>query len=80
MEEFVINMESDSFTIVQIMICLKPIGLRKHATQQKQTFIFCGVDDHHHNEKHDNRIKDVTIGASTALLHAAHNWTNAIHA
>ena len=46
----------------------------------KQTLSFCGVNAHHQNGKAENRIKDVTTGARTALLHAAHRWPKAIHA
>ena len=38
-----------------------------------QTLTFCGVNAHHQNGKAENRIKDVTQGARTALLHAASN-------
>ena len=45
----------------------------------KQTLNLCGVNAHHQNRKPENIIKDVTTGAMTALLHAYHCWTNAIH-
>jgi hypothetical protein len=45
-----------------------------------QTLSFCGVNAHHQNGKAENRIKDVTENARTALLHAAHRWPKAIHA
>ena len=41
-------------------------------TMANQTISFCGVNAHHQNEKAENRIKDVTTGNRTALLHAAH--------
>ena len=43
-----------------------------------KTLSFCGVNAHHHNGKAENRIKDVTEGARTALLNASHLWTTAI--
>lgn len=46
----------------------------------QQTLSFCGVNAHHQNGKAESRVKDVTIGARTALLHAAHRWPKAIHA
>ena len=45
-----------------------------------QTLSFCGVNAHHQNGKAENRIRDVTQGARTALLHANHRWPKAIHA
>ena len=44
-----------------------------------QTMLFCGVNAHHQNVKAENRVKDVTIGTTTSLLHAAHRLPNAIH-
>jgi hypothetical protein len=38
-----------------------------------QTLSFCGVNAHHQNGKTKNRIKDITTGGRTALLHAAHH-------
>jgi hypothetical protein len=45
-----------------------------------QTLSFCGVNVHHQNGKAENRIKDVTTGGRTALLHVAHRWPKAIDA
>jgi hypothetical protein len=45
-----------------------------------QTLSFCGVNAHHQNGKAENRIKDVTQGARTSLLHASHRWPQAINA
>ena len=44
-----------------------------------QRLSFCGVNAHHQNGKAESRIKDITMGARTALLHAAHRWPEAIH-
>jgi hypothetical protein len=53
----------------------------KEAIQKsQQTLSFCGVNAHHQNGKAEVRIKDVTTGARTALLHAAHRWPKAIDA
>jgi hypothetical protein len=49
----------------------------KHANQ---TLSFCGVNAHHQNGKAENRIKLVTEGARTALLHASHCWPAAVNA
>jgi hypothetical protein len=35
---------------------------------------------HHQNGKAENRIRDVTTGARTSLLHAAHRWPKALNA
>jgi hypothetical protein len=43
-----------------------------------QTLSFCGVNAHHQNGRAERRIKDITEGARTALLHAAHRWPKAI--
>eukprot|EP00980_Cylindrotheca_fusiformis_P016832 scaffold5080_cov130-Cylindrotheca_fusiformis.AAC.1 len=45
-----------------------------------QSLTFCGVNAHHQNGKAENRIKLVTEGARTALLHAAHRWPKAVNA
>ena len=37
-----------------------------------QSMTFCGVNAHYQNGKAERRIKDVTEGARTALLHASH--------
>ena len=43
-----------------------------------QTLSFCGVNAHHQNGKAENRIKDVSDGARTALLNISHRWPKAI--
>lgn len=48
--------------------------------QAGQSLTFCGVNAHHQNGKAERRIKDVTEGARTALLHAVHRWPKAIDA
>ena len=45
-----------------------------------QTLSFCGPNAHHQNGKAENRIKDLTTHARTALLHAAHRWPEAVNA
>ena len=45
-----------------------------------QTLSFCGVNAHHQNGVAERRIRDVTEGARTALLHATHRWPKAVHA
>ena len=37
-----------------------------------QTLSFCGVNAHHQNGVAERRIRNVTEGAQTALLHATH--------
>ena len=43
------------------------------------TMSFCGVNSHHQNSNSEKRVKDITIGNRTSLLHAAHRWPNEIH-
>ena len=45
-----------------------------------QTLSFCGVNAHHQNGRAERKIKNITEGARTALLHASHRWPKAIHA
>jgi hypothetical protein len=45
-----------------------------------QTLSFCGPNAHHQNGKAENRIKDITTGGRTQLLHASHRWPKAIDA
>ena len=52
----------------------------KESLNTWETLSFFGVNTHHKNGKAENRIKDVTTGARTALLHAYHLWPNATHA
>ena len=49
------------------------------AQHAKQTILFCGVNVHHQNSRAERRIRDVTEGATAALLHASHHWPKAIH-
>ena len=48
--------------------------------RSNQTISFCGVNAHHQNGKAERRIRDITEGARTALLHASHRWPKAIDA
>mmetsp|Transcript_15936 Transcript_15936/g.23133 ORF Transcript_15936/g.23133 Transcript_15936/m.23133 type:complete len:133 (+) Transcript_15936:837-1235(+) len=43
---------------------------RSSIEKANQSLSFCGVNAHHQNGKAKNRIKDITQGACTALLHA----------
>ena len=43
-------------------------------TMAQQSLSFCGVNSHHQNGKAEESIMDVTEGARTSLLHAAHRW------
>ena len=51
---------------------------KAYVTKAQQTLSFCGVNSHHQNGKAEQRIKDVTEGARTSLLHAAYRWPNAV--
>ena len=43
-----------------------------------QTITFCGVGAHHQNGVAERHICNITKGASTMLLHAAHQWPKTI--
>ena len=47
-------------------------AFKSSISRSGQGLSFCGVNAHHQNGKAENRIKDVTTGARTALLHASH--------
>ena len=53
-------------------------AFKASVTKAQQTLSFCGVNAHHQNGKAEQRIKDVTEGARTSLLHAAHRWPKAV--
>ena len=53
---------------------------RNSVEKAGQGLTFCGVNAHHQNGKAERKIKEVTEGARTALIHAAHRWPKAIHA
>ena len=52
--------------------------LKASVNKAQQTLSFCGVNAHHQNGKAEQRIKDVTEGARTSILHAAHRWLKAV--
>ena len=41
--------------------------------KSNQVIYFCGVNAHHRNSKAERRIRDITEGACTALLHYSHH-------
>ena len=53
---------------------------KESVDQSNQTLSFCGPNAHHQNGKAENRIKDITTHARTALLHTAHRWPKAVNA
>ena len=53
-------------------------AFKASVTKAQQTLSFCGVNAHHQNGKSEQRIKDVTEGTRTSLLHAAHRWPKAV--
>ena len=55
------------------------VAFKASIIQANQTISFCGVNAHHQNGRAERRIRDVTEGARTALLHASHRWPKAIH-
>ena len=47
-------------------------GFRDDCTFSNQTITFCGVKSHHQNGIAECKIKDITLGSRTLLLHAKH--------
>ena len=53
-------------------------NFKQSISKASQTISFCGVNAYHQNVRAENRIKDLTTNARTALIHAAHRWPDAI--
>ncbi len=47
-------------------------GFRDDCTSSNQRITFCGVGNHHQNGIAERKIKDITLGGRTLLLHAKH--------
>jgi hypothetical protein len=47
-------------------------GFWDDCTLSNQTITFCGVGSHHQNGSAEQKIKDITLGGCTLLLHAKH--------
>ncbi len=45
-------------------------GFQDNCTQSNQVITFCGVSSHHQNGIAEQKIKDITLGGRTLLLHA----------
>jgi hypothetical protein len=45
-------------------------GFRDECNRSNQTITFCGVGSHHQNGIAERKIKELTLGARTLLLHA----------
>ena len=45
-------------------------GFRNDCVSNNQTITFCGVGSHHQNGIAEHKIKAITLGAWTLLLHA----------
>jgi hypothetical protein len=45
-------------------------GFRDDCTSSNQTITFCGIRSHHQNGIAERKIKDITLGGQTLLLHA----------
>jgi hypothetical protein len=50
--------------------CFADKGFRDDCTSSNQTITFCGIGSHHQNGIAERKIKDVTLGGQTLLLHA----------
>jgi hypothetical protein len=58
--------------------CFADKGFRNDCTSSNQTITFCGVGSHHQNGIAEGKIKDITLGGQTLLLHAKHMFPNYI--
>ncbi len=47
-------------------------GFQDDCAQSNQIITFCGVGSHHQNGIAEQKIKDITLGRRTLLLHAKH--------
>ena len=50
--------------------CFADKGFRDECIASNQTITFCGVGSHHQHSIAEQKIKDITLGAQTLLLHA----------
>jgi Reverse transcriptase (RNA-dependent DNA polymerase)/GAG-pre-integrase domain len=53
-------------------------AFRKAVASSGQSLTFCGVNAHHQNGMAEKRIRDLQDSARSQLLHAKHNWPDAI--
>ena len=53
-------------------------GFRDDCTSSNQTITFCGVGSHHQNGIAERKIKDITLGGRTLLLHAKRMFPESI--
>ena len=54
------------------------IGWRTDCAQQHQKLTLCGVGAHHQNGIAEKRIRDLSEGARTSLLHAMQRWPDVV--
>ena len=52
----------------------------KSIRDAQQQITFCGVGAHHQNGIAEKRIRDLTEGARTMLIHATHRWPRVVNA
>ncbi len=50
--------------------CFADKGFRDDCTSSNQAITFCGIGSHHQNGIAERKIKDITLGGQTLLLHA----------
>ncbi len=50
--------------------CFTDKGFRDDCTSSNQTITFCGIGSNHQNGIAERKIKDITLGGQTLLLHA----------
>ncbi len=50
--------------------CFADKGCKDDCATSNQSIMFCGVGSHHQNGNAERKIKELTLGAWTLLLHA----------
>jgi hypothetical protein len=69
-ERFLASLGVDSKAYHANNGCFADKGFRDDCISSNQTITFCGVDSHHQNGIAERKIKNITLGAWTLLLHA----------
>ena len=69
-EQFLSNLGATSKAYHADNRCFADEGFYNNCTLSNQVITFCGVGGHHQNGIAEQKIKDLTLGAWTLLLHA----------
>ncbi len=63
---------------MQTMVIFTDKGFIDDCTSSNQMITFCGVGSHHQNGIAERKIKDITLGGRTLLLHAKRMFPESI--